>query len=75
VSAGIGDTVGLYMDTTMRLRSGDFIQTGTGRTYEIVTVRTQTRGKHEGRQHIRATVVPAAAAEGGTLVPIVWYRR
>lgn len=75
MTAGIGDVVGIYMDTTQRLIPGNYIQTGAGRTYEIITVRVQTRGKHEGRQHLRVMIVPAENAEGRTVTPIRWYSR
>lgn len=76
MSAGIGSEVGLYMDTSQRLLIGNYIQTPTGRTYEILTVRTQQRGKHEGRQHLRCLVVPAEAIDpDATVTPIRWYRR
>jgi len=74
MSAGIGSPVGLYMDTQRVLVSGDYIETPTGRTYEIQTVRRQERGKHKGRAHIRAIVV-ASAPDGATVHPLVWYKR
>lgn len=76
MTASIGSQVRLYIDTSQRVRIGDFIQTPTGRTYLIDHVRTQQRGRHAGtRQHLRVTVVPPALAEGGRVIPIRWYRR
>ena len=76
MSAGIGSVVGLYMDTPRKLAEGDYIQTPTERTYEITSVRQQTRGKHTGRWHLRALVIPAdAIPEGATVHPLAWYRR
>jgi hypothetical protein len=76
VKAGIGSEVGLYMDTPRLLEVGHFIETPTGRTYEITTLRRQERGKHKGRWHIRALVVSRASVpDEATVHPILWYSR
>lgn len=80
-AASPGSIVGIYMDTTRTLDPGDYIQTGTGRVYEIQAVRVQQRGVHVGRQHLRVVVMPpefdlgAAIAAGARAIPLVWYRR
>lgn len=73
---GIGSVVSLYMDTPRILEVNHFIQTPTGRTYQLVTVRRQERGKHKGRWHLSALVVPASAIKEDDVVhPIAWYPR
>lgn len=74
--AATGRTVGLYMDTRHQLAVGDFLVTPTGRTYHLVAVRRQERGKHVGRWHIRALVVdPTVPGEDDVVHRMVWYRR
>jgi hypothetical protein len=77
MGAPIGSVVSLYIDTTRQVLVNEFIRTQTGRTYQIVSVRTQQRGKHAGRrQHLRALVVPATTpTEDDTVIPILWYPR
>lgn len=77
MTAPVGAVVGLYIDTTMRVLVDHYIRTQTGRTYQVLSVRTQLRGKHAGiRQHVRVLVVPDdTPREGDTIVPIRWYRR
>jgi hypothetical protein len=77
VTAPIGAVVGLYIDTTARVLPDQYIRTDSGRTYQVLTVRTQQRGKHAGtRQHLRVLVVPESTpAEGDVVVPIRWYPR
>lgn len=75
--APIGSVVGLYIDTTARVLPDQFIRTETGRTYQILTVRTQQCGKYAGiRQHLRVLVVPEETPQDGEVViTIRWYRR
>jgi hypothetical protein len=53
---------------------GDAIETPTGRTYVLTSVRRQERGMHVGRWHLRAIVVEKAP-EGAVVHPLYWYRR
>lgn len=80
--APVGRVVGLYMDTTARLREGDVLlreATDSGRparAYRIVSVRTQLRGEHEGRQHLQALVIaPESIEPADRVVKFVWYPR
>lgn len=72
-----GTTVGLYLDSIDRLQKGDFVRSQTGRTYLIETVRVQARGRHIGRQHLRATVMPPdfTPEQDDTVFDFRWYRR
>ena len=72
-----GEQAALYYDGWAPVAPGDYIRTGTGRTYLVEGVRTQERGKHAGRQHL-ATVVMAADHQpepDATVHPLHWYRR
>lgn len=74
--APLGAEVGLYYDAQRVVRADDYIQTPTGRTYHVRSVRAQERGLHTGRKHIRAVVVaPSDVEPGATIHPLVWYRR
>lgn len=78
--------VGIYVDLLAPVHVGDFIRTQTGRSYQVVMVRRQLRGKHAGRQHLRAIVLDGdiveqvdaaalAADDGQRIHQIRWYRR
>lgn len=72
-----GEHAWLYYDGAAPVAAGDYIRTGTGRTYLVQTVRVQQKGKHTGRQHL-STVVMAPDHEpepDATVHPIRWYRR
>lgn len=56
-AAPAGAEVGLYVDLRERVFVGDVIETQSGRRYAVVDVRVQARGKHRGRQHLRAVVL------------------
>lgn len=75
--APIGSEVGLYFDSPTRVMVGDFIRTQSGRTYHLTSVRIQERGKHIGRQHLRAIVVEPGVIDPATDVvhPLYWYSR
>lgn len=73
--AQVGSEVGLYYDAPFLLAAGDQLVTPTGRLYEIESVRVQSRGRHAGRQHLRATVLPPDASCDGTRHELHWYRR
>ncbi len=74
-AAALGAEVGIYVDLIARVEPGDAIVTPTGRTYMVVRVRVQARGKHAGRrQHLRCIVAESAPA-GVTVHRIVWYAR
>lgn len=76
-----GTEVGLYVDLVARVAVGDIIETRKGRRYFVVSVRVQERGKHRGRQHLRALVLaegerPVQLGGGEPRVHrINWYRR
>jgi len=72
-----GSLVSLYFDGRS-LDVGDVLFTQTGRCYRIESVRVQERGKHVGRQHLAATVLPEHVADlpvDVRRVPIEWYPR
>ena len=77
MTAPAGANVGLYVDLCAQVSVGDVIETQSGRRHVVAHVRVQARGKHAGRQHLRAVVMapgdplPTAA----TLHRIRWYRR
>lgn len=87
--APIGATVKIYLDLRVEVTPGDIIETGTGRRYGVLTVRTQERGKHRGRQHLQCVVVEPDAQpnlraklhgdgfdlEPGAIHRIRWYSR
>lgn len=74
--APIGADVGLYYDARTDVAPGDFIRTGSGRTYLIRAARRQERGRHVGRWHVRAVVVEESTPEPGDVVHhLRWYRR
>jgi len=80
VIAPAGTEVGLYVDMAARVDLGDVIETRSGRRYLVRSVRVQERGKHAGRQHLRAVVLePDDRAIVGLAAPRVhrirWYRR
>lgn len=57
MTAPAGAIVGLYVDLVAPVHVGDVIKTQTGRRYQVLAARVQTRGKHRGRQHLRACVL------------------
>ncbi len=76
--APLGRAVGLTLDTSARIRQGDYLRSETTRrTYLVDQVRTVTRGPNAGsRQRIRAVVVSEDHPEPGDKVfPFTWYRR
>lgn len=76
VTAPVGANVGLYVDLVREVMPLDVIQTQTGRLYLVLEVRRQTRGKHAGRQHLRAMVIDESTELAGvTLHRIRWYAR
>lgn len=53
-----GGTVKIWCQTRHVFAPGDGITTPTGRRYEVLTARTQTRGIHAGvRQHLLLRVM------------------
>ena len=54
-----------------------FIRTRTGRTYHVLSVRVQQRGKHAGRQHLRVLVCApdVVLADDADVRELWWYRR
>lgn len=75
MSAPIGTEVGLYVDLVAKVYVGDVIETKRGRRYGVVTVRTQTRGKYAGRQHLRGVVLDPDEPTTARVHRITWYRR
>lgn len=75
--APAGAEVGLFYDGRDPVAEGDYLRTGTGRTYLIVGNRIQARGKHTGRQHLRAVVMADDHAPelDAVVHTIAWYRR
>lgn len=51
--APVGAVVGMYYDADIgdELAIGHALQTPTGRTYVVLELRVQARGKHAGRYH------------------------
>jgi hypothetical protein len=75
-AAPLGAEVSLYYDAARPIQVDEFLQTPTGRTYRIIGVRIQQRGKNVGRQHLRAVVSdPAEITEGDVVRVIHWYAR
>lgn len=77
MTAPTGTEVGLYVDLLSPVAPGHVIETGTGRRYGVVSVRVQARGKHTGRQHLRALVLEKDAELGAAtrVHTIRWYSR
>lgn len=77
MKAPVGAEVGLYYDSPRPIGEGDYLQTPTGRTYLILSVRVQARGQHAGRRkHLRAVVIDASDIDpAGTIHPLHWYKR
>lgn len=85
MTAPAGAEVGLYVDLVAQVQVGDVLETRSGRRYGVVSVRVQARGKHAGRQHLRAVVIAederaviAAgdySAGGARIHRIRWYAR
>lgn len=71
-----GTEVGLYYDSSNPVQVDDFLQTQSGRTYLITSVRIQEQGKHIGRQHLRALVSgPEEIGPEDKVHLILWYSR
>ena len=74
--AEIGTEVSLFYDSRNRVHPGDFMVTPTGRTYHVTQARIQHKGKHQGRQHLKAIVVEPGAPDEGDVVHVIrWYSR
>lgn len=73
-AAPAGAVVGIYYDGA-ELVVGDALRTPTGRTYIVISVRRQARGKHVGRQHLRCAVAEDAAPLSVRVRPLHWYKR
>lgn len=74
MSSPVGAVVRFYYDSVVLVRSGDAVQTPTGRIYCVLKVRVQERGKHVGRQHMTA-IVASEIPSGVRVHRLVWYRR
>jgi len=57
------------------IATGDALVTPTGRTYIVIGVRVQAKGKHAGRQFVRCIVAEGPAPAGVRRFPLIWYRR
>lgn len=76
LTAPIGAVVGLYVDLVEPVMLGDVIRTGTGRLYQVLDVRVQTRGKATGRQHLRVIVIDEIPPHPTAQVHAIrWYKR
>jgi hypothetical protein len=77
VKRGAGERVWLTYDSPDVLEPGDYLRTGTGRTYLIDSVRVQRAGKHAGRQHLICTVMPDdhTPETDARVAEIRWYPR
>lgn len=72
----VGSLVSLYYDSDRLVEEADVIRTPTGRSYRVVSVRVQERGKNAGRQHIKALVIePSEVTIDDVVHPIHWYSR
>jgi hypothetical protein len=75
-----GAIVRLYVDLVARVDVGHWIRTETGRVYEVIAVRRQTRGKHVGRQHLMCIVLGnldqnSDITDADVIHEIRWYKR
>lgn len=77
MTAPAGANVGIYVDLSPIVAIGDVIETQSGRRYIVSSARVQQRGRHVGRQHLRAVVMGREdpLPTSGTLHRIRWYRR
>lgn len=77
MTAPAGAIVSLYLDLVASVDPNDIIETGTGRRYAVLQVRVQERGKHAGRQHLRAIVLGGdeQIGENSVIHHIRWYSR
>jgi hypothetical protein len=77
MKAQIGEIVSLYYDSPRIIQPGEYLQTGTGRSYLLMTIRRQAKGQHIGRWIIKeAMVVDRNEIPPGAVIhPIRWYRR
>lgn len=73
--APAGAEVGIYVDAAQELAAGAAVVTTTGRTYIVVRVRRQARGRHLGRQHLRCIVSDIPPPAGVRILRLRWYRR
>lgn len=54
---------------------GDTLRTPTGRTYGVLSVRVQQRGKHVGRQFVTAVVLDGLPPTSTKTHLLIWYSR
>lgn len=79
--APVGAEVGFYYDCVVQVEPGDCIRTQRGRLYGVTSVRVQSKGKHKGRQHLRAVVLADSHAEAlhvkieARLFTLYWHPR
>jgi hypothetical protein len=78
VTAPAGAVVRIFYDGP-ELVAGHFLRTATGRTYLVVSVRVQRRGRHTGRQHLACLVTERGPTVRdhveGRVHPLHWYPR
>lgn len=66
----------VWCDTLVPIEPGDGITTSTGRRYEVLEQRMQSRGAHAGtRQHLVLRVMFDDEPGRDRVIPIRWYRR
>lgn len=57
MKAPAGAVVRIYVDLVAPVDVCDVIETQSGRRYQVMEVRKQTRGQHVGRQHLACLVL------------------
>lgn len=71
-----GAVVKIFVDSDELIREGHVVETRSGRRYLVLSVRLQLRGKHIGRHHLSALVVPKDdACPTQKTHRIRWYAR
>lgn len=73
-AAPVGTIVKLYVDLREVVEPGHLIVTQTERTYQVLGVKVQMRGKHLGRQHLQCLVVDERPLQA-VIHRIRWYKR
>jgi hypothetical protein len=79
MTAPIGATVRIHVDLVAPVALGDVVKTTSGRSYRVLGVRVQLRGKHAGRQHLVCLVTDGKMTvrewASTTIHRIRWYPR
>lgn len=72
--AAAGDEVTISYDGNP-VAPGDALRTPTGRSYGVLSVRVQERGKHRGRQFVTAVVLDEPLTAATKVHPLIWHSR